>query len=53
MAENKKKKKKKDNLLIRGLKGAGNFLNEEQAAPQEDYEKLRKLKKNPKYKVNK
>ena len=48
-----KKKKKKDNLLIRGLKGAGNFLNEESAAAREDYEKLRKLKKNPKYKVNK
>ena len=46
-------KKKKDNLLIRGLKGAGNFLNEESAAAREDYEKLRKLKKNPKYKVNK
>ena len=49
----KKKKKKKDNLLIRGLKGAGNFLNEESAAAREDYPTLRKLKKNPKYKVNK
>ena len=48
-----KKKKKKDSLLIRAAKGAGNWLTEEQAAAREDYEKLRKLRKNPKYKVNK
>ena len=49
----KKKKKKRDNLLIRGLKGAGNFLSEEKAASREDYEELKRLKKNPRYKVNK
>jgi hypothetical protein len=47
------KKKKRDNLLIRLIKGGGNFLNEERAASQEDYAELRRLRKNPKYRVNK
>ena len=48
----KNKKKKRDNLLIRTAKGVGNWLNEESAAAGEDGATVRKLKKNPKYKVN-
>ena len=47
-----KKKKKRDNLLIKTAKQLGNFLNEESAAAREDGATVRKLKKNPKYKVN-
>ena len=38
-----------ENRLPQPLRGVANFLNEEKAASQEDYKKLRKLKKNPKY----
>ncbi len=41
-----KTKKKKSNRVGRGVK---NWLAEEKAATREDYQTLRKLKKNPKY----
>ncbi len=37
------------NRLPQPLRGVANFLNEERAASQEDYKKLKELKKNPKY----
>ena len=43
------KSKKKKKKLPQPLRGAANWLNEENAAAREDYETLRNLKKNPKY----
>ena len=40
---------KTENAAGKLLRGVKNWLNEEQAAATEDYEKLRELRKNPKY----
>lgn len=40
---------KKKKRLPQPLRGIANFLNEEKAATEQDYKKIRELKKNPKY----
>ena len=40
---------KKKRRLIQPIRGIANFLNEEKAATQGNFDKLRKLKKKPKY----
>jgi len=42
-------KKAKRKRLPQPIRGIANFLNEEQAATQGNFEKLRKLKKKPRY----
>ena len=42
-------KKAKRRRLIQPLRGIANFLNEEKAATQGNFEKLRKLKDKPRY----
>ena len=42
-------KKKKRGRLPQPIRGIANFLNEEKAATQGNFEKLRKLKNKPKY----
>ena len=44
-----KKKKATKSRLPKIIRGPLNWLNEEQAASQEDYQKVRELKKNPRY----